>query len=102
MTNQIEDRIKALILERKVLETTHNLQVQENQKINQEFQQTVAKNQTLFAQLTGAINELSKLKEQTNECIVTNSSYTSTSGNSDRVLSGVGGDRGDRGPDLRD
>jgi CRISPR/Cas system endoribonuclease Cas6 (RAMP superfamily) len=61
MNEEIEQRIKALTLERKALEVSHNALVQQNQKTNQEFQQTVMQNQTRFAQLSGAIQELTKL-----------------------------------------
>jgi len=58
---QIEGRIAVLISERSVLESAHNAMVQQNQKINQEFQQQVVQNQTRFAQISGAITELQKL-----------------------------------------
>lgn len=58
---QIENRIKGLTAERASLESAHNALVQQNQKLNQEFQQTVMQNQTRFAQLTGAITELQQL-----------------------------------------
>lgn len=61
MNTEIEQRIKVLTLERKALEVSHNALVQQNQKINQEFQQTVMQNQTRFAQLSGAIQELQNL-----------------------------------------
>lgn len=66
-TEQIENRIKGLTAERSSLEASHNALVQENQKINQEFQRTVSENQTRFAQLTGAINELKLLMQPTAE-----------------------------------
>jgi hypothetical protein len=61
MNEQIEARIKELTLERKSLEISHNALVEQNQKVNQEFQQQVLQNQTRFAQITGAITELQKL-----------------------------------------
>jgi hypothetical protein len=67
MNTQIENRIRILTAECKNLESTHNIMVQENQKLNQEFQQQVMKNQTRFAQLTGGITELQKLLETKGE-----------------------------------
>lgn len=58
---QIENRIKGLTAERASLEATHNALVQQNQQLNQEFQQKVVLNQTRFAQLSGAIAELTQL-----------------------------------------
>jgi seryl-tRNA synthetase len=66
-TKQIENRIRELTLERTALESAHNALVQQNQKINQEFQQQVVQNQTRFAQITGAITELKKLTENLNQ-----------------------------------
>jgi hypothetical protein len=60
-TELIKDRIAELEAERALLETTHNAQYQQNQKMNQEFQQQAVKNQTRYAQLSGAILELKKL-----------------------------------------
>jgi hypothetical protein len=36
--------------------------LKQNQRMNQEFQQQVVKNQTRFAQITGGIEELRKLR----------------------------------------
>lgn len=61
MMERIENRIRELTGEQQNLEAGHNAMVQQNQKLNQEFQQATVKNQTRFAQLTGAITELRQL-----------------------------------------
>ena len=60
----IECRIDELMRERNELELFHSGLIAGNQKMNQDFQQAVIKNQTRFAQITGAITELQKLVEQ--------------------------------------
>jgi hypothetical protein len=59
----VSDRIKGLTAELHALEASHNAMVQENQKINQQFQAQVGQNQTRYAQLQGAIAELNQLKQ---------------------------------------
>lgn len=59
----IQDRIKGLSAELRALEATHNVMVQENQKVNEEFRQKVAQNQTRYANLQGAIEELKNLQK---------------------------------------
>jgi glutaredoxin 2 len=61
MNEQIQERITELVNERNTLEAAHNAMVQQNQKINQEFQQQVVQNQTRFAQISGALRELQQL-----------------------------------------
>ena len=63
-TMNIQARIDELMSERSELEGFHSGLVAGNQKMNQEFQQAVVKNQTRFAQITGAIIELQKLVPQ--------------------------------------
>jgi CHASE3 domain sensor protein len=58
----IEERISKLTAEQQNLDIIHNSMVKQNQRMNQEFNQQVIKNQTRFAQITGAIEELSKLR----------------------------------------
>lgn len=60
-TQKIEDRIQALMIERSSLEQSHAGMIRGNQRMNEEFQQQVVKNQTRFAQITGAITELQQL-----------------------------------------
>ena len=55
---KIEQRITELTTERARLNAEHTDLVQQNQRMNQEFQQRIVKNQTRYAQLTGAIDEL--------------------------------------------
>lgn len=64
---QIEDRIKGLTAELKALEASHNAMVQEQQKKEQQFREKVAANQTRFANLTGAIEELKNLSFEPSE-----------------------------------
>ena len=63
-TQKIEDRIQALMMELAALEHSHGEMVRGHQKMNEEFQQQVVKNQTRFAQITGAVTELTKLVQQ--------------------------------------
>jgi hypothetical protein len=60
-TKLIEERIKGLGAELAHLESSHNAMVQENQKMNETFRMQVAKNQTRYAQIQGAITELQTL-----------------------------------------
>ena len=55
---KIEQRITELTSERARLNAAHGELVQQNQRMNQEFQQKIVANQTRYAQLTGAIDEL--------------------------------------------
>lgn len=87
MTKHIEERIQALTLEQQALQTNHENMVKMNQQSNREFQEQVVKNQTRFAQIMGALNELNQLKETNNESINVNRSYAATSGNTDRFPS---------------
>lgn len=105
MKEEIEHRIKTLTLERNALEINHNALIKQNQKLNEEFQQAVMKNQTRFAQLTGAIQELTQLVRPqggNNEPINTNRSYTATYGNPDRIPGGLDSDRSHSGVNLGD
>ena len=77
---KIEDRIHALMLERSSLEAEHAQMIKLNQQMNQEFQQAVVKNQTRFAQITGGIAELQKLKGENNH-----DNRISSAGLSDRL-----------------
>jgi len=61
MDRQIEERIVALTKEILTLEETHNAMVKQNQQDTQQFQQQVAKNQTRYAQIQGALVELKQL-----------------------------------------
>jgi hypothetical protein len=61
MKEEIEHRIKQMLLERNAIEINHEALIEQNRKTNQEFQQKVVQNQTRFAQLTGGILELQKL-----------------------------------------
>jgi hypothetical protein len=63
MNKKIEERIKALTAELNALQGTHDTMVQQNQQGQQQFQQQVAKNQTRYAQLQGAIAELQQLQK---------------------------------------
>ncbi len=63
-TQEIKDRIQILMIERSNLEQSHAGLVRDNQRMNQEFQQQVAQNQTRFAQISGAVTELTKLVQQ--------------------------------------
>jgi hypothetical protein len=58
---QIEERIAALTKELLALEESHNAMVKQNQQATQEFGQKVAKNQTRYAQIQGALVELKQL-----------------------------------------
>jgi predicted nucleic acid-binding Zn-ribbon protein len=58
-TEQLDERIKKLQDEQTTLQVSHERMVQQ-------FQKTTAANQTRFAQLTGAIAELTDLKTQMN------------------------------------
>lgn len=60
---QISQRIQELMHERKDLEVSHYHLVQNHQKMSQEFQAAVGRNQSRFAQLAGGINELRRLLE---------------------------------------
>jgi uncharacterized protein involved in exopolysaccharide biosynthesis len=55
---KIEQRITELTTERARLNAAHSELVQQNQRMNQDFQQKIVANQTRYAQLTGAIDEL--------------------------------------------
>jgi seryl-tRNA synthetase len=55
---KIEQRITELTTERARLKDAHTELVQQNQRVNQDFQQRIVQNQTRYAQLTGAIDEL--------------------------------------------
>lgn len=61
MKDEILSKIQELMIERAALEQAHAGLIRGNQKMNQEFQERVVKNQTRYAQLTGAITELQKL-----------------------------------------
>ena len=58
----IENRVRELISERIALEMAHSELVQQNQKLNREFQEAVLKNQSRYAQIQGALLELEQLK----------------------------------------
>jgi len=58
-TEQITDRIKNLETEQASLAANH-------QRMVDQFQKTSSANQTRYAQLTGAITELSALKKELN------------------------------------
>lgn len=60
----IEERINKLRVELQRLNNRHDAMVQENQRINQEFQQNVTKNQNRFQQLVGAIAELETMQAE--------------------------------------
>jgi len=62
LSTQIEERINKLTIEQGNLQHQHDGMVKHNYLMNQEFQQRVIKNQTRFAQIAGAIEELSKLR----------------------------------------
>jgi hypothetical protein len=64
MNKQIEDRIQTLMMEQAALEHSHVEMVRSHQKMNDQFQTQVVKNQTRFAQIAGAITELKKLVPQ--------------------------------------
>jgi hypothetical protein len=62
----IQERIDKLKVTLHDLTKSHEEMVAENQRQNQEFQQTAARNQQQFQQLRGAIAELeSMMKEDT-------------------------------------
>jgi polyhydroxyalkanoate synthesis regulator phasin len=63
---KIKERIKELATERDALQLHYSTSVQQNQKMNQDFQQAMIANQTRFAQLTGAIDELKQLTASLN------------------------------------
>jgi hypothetical protein len=63
----IEERINKLTIEQGNLQHQHDAMVKHNQLMNQEYQQRVIKNQTRFAQIAGAIEELSKLRNGENQ-----------------------------------
>jgi hypothetical protein len=79
MNNEIiRERIQMLMIERVNLEQSHAGMVQGNQVMNQEFQQQVAKNQTRFAQISGAITELQQLIKPPTEEPTNNDHLSST------------------------
>ncbi len=61
-TKLIEERIRDLTAELHTLEVAHNALVQQNQQTQAQFQQQVAKNQTRYAQIQGALGELNQLQ----------------------------------------
>lgn len=105
---QIEHRIKTMLLERNALEINHEALIEQNNKTNREFQRKVMENQTRFAQLTGGILELQKLtKGENNE--PTNFNNTGVGGIQSRPQNFAGripgpdsGDSHNRGIDLGD
>jgi hypothetical protein len=65
--NIIKERIAKLKATLHELTTSHDAMVAKNQASNQEFQETVSRNQARFQQLNGAIVELEDLiKEEGN------------------------------------
>jgi uncharacterized protein involved in exopolysaccharide biosynthesis len=64
MTTGIDERIKELLLEKAVLQQTHEQMVAAFQQQQQEFQRRVAENQNRFQQIQGALAELEKLNSE--------------------------------------